>query len=366
MNKAHRKSKIMRRSSRVFLNDLNVGKSVIVKNFLHLCHDVTQYFVDLFWQGQDFSAQLADLETVHRGCERFHITTRLAQALAKQAKETIRSQIQQDQKRKPQVRHWTVTLYYHFVTLELFRSKHFDFAVQLIGSGAPRLTLPVHATRHLNKKLNEGWKLSKTLRLGCSKGNIFVDFLLEKPHPEPKMYGVIVGMDSNYKNGLVFSDGQQIGHRLIERIRAFKKRQKHTHQEIRDLMGQALKKLNFSNIQILCIEDLKHVKHGKRGTFSRNQNRRLSHWLYAYVADLLARHCEEHGVRLELKYPAYTSQYCHICGKWDKRNRVGDQFKCVHCGYCNHADYNAAKNLAILGEAGVYGLRSLPSPSVNI
>ena len=361
MKKAHRKPKVMRRSSRVFLNDLNAGKAAVVYDFLHLCHDATQYFVDLFWQRQDFSAELADLETVHRGRDHFGLTTRLAQALAKQAKETIRSQIEKDNQRKPQMHHWTVTLYYHFVTFEPFNGQHFDLAVKLIGSGAPRLILPVHATRHLNRKLSEGWKLSKTLRLGWKNGKLFVDLLLEKPRPAPKTEGRVVGMDSNYVNGLVFSDGQNVGQATVQRIRGFDKRQKHTHKEAEDLIGQAIKHLDWTNIRVLCLENLKYVKHGKRGTFSRGQNRRLSHWLYAYAADLLARCCEERGVRLELKNPAYTSQYCPICGKWDRRNRSGDRFKCVHCGYLAHADQNAAHNLELLGLAGVYGLRSLPN-----
>ncbi|MBI3952066.1 MAG: hypothetical protein HY314_16590 [Acidobacteria bacterium] len=111
MRKAHRHSpvKMMRRSCRVYLNDLNAGKADTLKEFLRLCHDATQYFVDLFWQRKDFSADLANLETVHRGRDRFGITTRLAQALAKQAKETVRSAHEQD-KRKPNVRKHTVTL----------------------------------------------------------------------------------------------------------------------------------------------------------------------------------------------------------------------------------------------------------------
>jgi hypothetical protein len=42
-------------------------------------------------------------------------------------------------------------------------------------------------------------------------------------------------MDSNYKNGLVFSDGQVIGQALYQRIQEFAKRQKHTHAEIKSL-----------------------------------------------------------------------------------------------------------------------------------
>ncbi len=362
MKKAHRKPKVMRRSSRVFLTDLNPGKVALVHDFLHVCHDATRYFIDLFWQRQDFSANLADLDTVHRGRDRFGLTTRLAQALAKQAKETVRSRIEKGEKRKPRLRQWTITLYCHFVEVQSFVGQHFDVAVVLTGSGAPRLTLPVHSTRHLNRKLRDGWRLSKTLRLGWRDGRVFVDFLLEKPRPERKVVGAMVGMDSNYVSGLVFSDGRQVGQESVRRIRSFKKRQKHTHKEAEDLIGHALKQIDWSNIRVLCIENLKYVKHHTRGTFSRKHNRRLSHWLYASIVDLLERYCEEHGVKLEKKSPAYTSQYCRKCGKWERRNRVGDLFKCIHCGETDHADRNAALNLALLGEAGVYGLRSLKNP----
>jgi hypothetical protein len=100
---------------------------------------------------------------------------------------------------------------------------------------------------------------------------------------------------------------------------------------------------------------------GKRGTFSRTMNRRLSHWQYAYAVALLERRCEIEGVRLERKDPWKTSQRCPACGRWDKRNRRGDEFCCVFCDYSDHADFKAAKTLELLELAGVYGLRSLPS-----
>jgi putative transposase len=126
---ARREGKVMVRSSRVYLNDLNPGKVLILKTFLYLCHAVCQYFVDLFWQRQDFGGQLSDLPTVHRGVERFGITTRLAQALAKQAKEILRSQHRKHKKRKPRLRRHVVTLFYHFVKIEAMRSGFFDVTV---------------------------------------------------------------------------------------------------------------------------------------------------------------------------------------------------------------------------------------------
>ena len=361
MKKAHKKPSVMRRTSRIFCNDVNAGKAVMVRDFLHQCHDVTQYFVDLFWQRQDFSADLADLATVHRGCERFGITTRLAQALAKQAKEICRT-AHTNGHRKPRLRRWTTTLYSHFMRLEPFAGPHFDYALCLIGSGAPRLTLPLHSTKHLNGLLKEGWALGKTVRLGWRTGRLCVEVILEKSRPAPKTVGAVVGMDSNYKHGLVFSDGQTTGDTAYETMQRFAKRQKHTHAHIKSLVSHALKQIDWSNVRILCIEDLKRVKQFLRGTFPRRLNRRLSHWLYNLLAQRLACACEERGIRLERKHPAYTSQYCRLCGRWDRRNRRGDQFVCRTCDHTDHADVNAAHNLAFLGLAGVYGLRSLPKP----
>ncbi|MGL5874326.1 MAG: zinc ribbon domain-containing protein [Xenococcaceae cyanobacterium] len=383
----------MTRSTRIFLNDVNIGKVETLKAFTVLCRNITQFFVDLFWQRQDFSGSLADLPTVHKAVKRFGITTRLAQALAKQAKEIVRSQHKKQVKRKPRVRRHIVTLYYHFVVIEP-GIKSFDWVVKFIGSGAPRLVIPVKSTKALNQKLADGWKMSKTLRLGIRyDGRVYIDFLVEKDFPEPKTTGVVVGMDSNYtarqgnseatselthlKNGLVFSDGQTTGEALYRRTQEFSKRQKHTKAEIRSMLGAAFKQIDLNQIKIVVIEDLKKVKSGKRGTFSRTFNRRkrlarlprqlqpsvrLPHWLYKYSETLLCRKCEELGIEVVRKNPWKTSQFCRHCFKWDRRNRRGDKFLCVNCNHgVEHADFNASKNLELLGLLGFYGIYDLQS-----
>jgi IS605 OrfB family transposase len=282
--------------------------------------------------------------------------------LAKQAGEVVASQRKKSKKRKPNLQNHVVTLFYHFVTVEPFRGNGFDWAIRFVGSGAPKgLGVPIPSTQPLNEKLADGWTLRQTIRLGLRKGKLFIDLLLEKKRPELKQEGRIVGMDSNYKNGLVFSDGQKVATELYQLIQGFAKRQKHTLCEIKSLLGLAIKQVDFSQIKILVIEDLKKVKSGKRGTFSRRFNRRLSHWLYAYAASLLQRHCEVFGIEVQRKDPWKTSQRCHACGKWDRRNRRGDRFLCVNCHHADHADFNASKNLEYLGLAGIYGFRLLPS-----
>lgn len=204
--------------------------------------------------------------------------------------------------------------------------------------------------------------MSKTIRLGRDrKGRLFVDFLLEKPRPPLKETGSVVGMDNNYKRGLVFSDGQVVGEQAYAPIQTFAKRQKHTHEEIKSLIGKALKQIDWSNIKVLAIENLKHVKHNRKGTFPEVFNRRLSHWLYGLIRKRLQEDCEEHGVRLVVKSPAYTSQTCAVCGWCERANRQGDRFICRSCGHTDQADHNASVNLARLAMLGVYGLQSTPN-----
>ena len=211
---ARKSGPTMRRSARVFLNDLNESKAETLKTFLHQARDITHYFVDLFWQRQDFSASLADLPTIHRARDRFDISVRLAQALAKQAKECIRS-AHSNGRRKPQLRQATVTLYSHFVTTEPYQGTAFDWALRIGGAGVPQVLVPVHSTTVINRFLVDGWEMCKTIRMGIRKGGLFVDFLFDKTRPKWKTEGAIVGMDSNYKAGLVFSDGQ--GRRALVR-----------------------------------------------------------------------------------------------------------------------------------------------------
>ena len=360
MIKAHKKFKIkhMRRTSRVFLNDLNNSKVKTTLDFLTKSRNGIQYFTDLFWQKGDFSSTLADKKTIHQGIAKMEIpSSRLAQCYAKQAKEIVRGAVLLKGS-KPQVKKHTLTLDNRFVQIEPFKG-HFDYAIKLGGAGVPKVLLPVHSTKHFNEKLKDGWKIGKSIRLGQINKKIFVDFLLEKPLPKLKQTGKVVGLDSNYKNGLVLSDGQQVGQELYSRIATFSKRQKHTYQEAKSITFQAIKQIDLTKVKMLVVEDLRYIRSGTRGKFPRTLNRRLSHWLFNSITNKLNQRCEEEGIQLQRKSPWKTSQRCSICGKWDKRNRRNDRFICIHCKNSDHADFNAAKNLEFLGLAGIYSFRLL-------
>jgi Putative transposase DNA-binding domain/Probable transposase len=79
--------------------------------------------------------------------------------------------------------------------------------------------------------------------------------------------------------------------------------------------------------------------------------RRMNAYLHAsnlaHIPAQLAWGAAKRGVRARKVKSAYSSQECHHCHHVSRENRPKQQtFCCVVCGHTNHADVNAAENLA--------------------
>ena len=91
---------------------------------------------------------------------------------------------------------------------------------------------------------------------------------------------------------------------------------------------------------VIAFEDLMDIRDrtgaswGHKWAFNR---------LYEYVEYKAA----EYGITVEQVDPENTSRRCSECGFTHPENRESDSFNCLKCGYENHADYNAAKNIGL-------------------
>jgi putative transposase len=86
--------------------------------------------------------------------------------------------------------------------------------------------------------------------------------------------------------------------------------------------------------QLTDIRDRTGASWGHKWAFNR---------LYEYVEYKAA----EYGINVEQIDPENTSRRCSDCGFTHPDNRDGESFECLKCGYENHADYNAAKNIGL-------------------
>jgi IS605 OrfB family transposase len=252
------------------------------------------------------------------------------------------------------------TLDNRFVKIEEFKGEAFDLGL-IFASGMPKITIPINQTAHMNRYWGHGWQLGSTIRLGMNKRGVWVELIFEKKRPDLRTEGKLIGIDRGFRKAFVTSDGQEIGAELRDQIRRKGKRSKTSYYHIRTELFRYLKGLKLEGIRTIVLEDLRYIKHGKRGTFSRQVNRLLSFWSLTRAVDWLRCRCEELGVCIKFVSPYKTSQRCHRCGKIDRRNRKGERFRCVSCGHEDDADHNAALNLEYLGLAGVYSLRLVPN-----
>jgi len=60
---------------------------------------------------------------------------------------------------------------------------------------------------------------------------------------------------------------------------------------------------------------------------------------------------EDAGRRVIAVNPRHTSQRCSSCHEVAAENRDGHKFACVSCGFTEHADINAARNILRAGLA---------------
>ena len=71
-------------------------------------------------------------------------------------------------------------------------------------------------------------------------------------------------------------------------------------------------------------------------------------WIPSKFHELLAYKAEEAGIVIVKINPRNTSRRCSECGHIAKENRKSQkEFACQNCGATMHADYNAAKNIAL-------------------
>ena len=98
----------------------------------------------------------------------------------------------------------------------------------------------------------------------------------------------------------------------------------------------------------IVLEDLKYIR--ERITVRKQQRARHHGWSFAQLREFISYKAFMEGVEVKLVDPHYTSQRCSNCGHIERKNRKSQyRFLCLKCGHDAHADYNAACNLASMG-----------------
>ncbi|MCP1354694.1 RNA-guided endonuclease InsQ/TnpB family protein [Aneurinibacillus migulanus] len=96
---------------------------------------------------------------------------------------------------------------------------------------------------------------------------------------------------------------------------------------------------------VIKMENLGNIRETCHTT--NRADRILHSWSFYQLQQCIVEQAEKYHIRVLFVDPHYTSQMCHVCKHIDKKNRHRDRFHCQKCGHNNHADQNAARNIAL-------------------
>jgi putative transposase len=208
---------------------------------------------------------------------------------------------------------------------------------------------------------------------------------LEVPDPQPlplsdEAAGAsrLVGIDLNETNALVAVDGQErvlflsgkavkVQNRRTAKTRARLQRKlaahKAQHRDTRSVrrvlkrLGRRQRHRTQTFVQtvakrlvewappqaVLVFERLQMPPPQHEQIRGRALRRRLALWQRGLIRRWVEQQAQERGIQVVEVNPAYTSQACSRCGQ--RGNRRRHAFTCPQCGYQEHADINAARNI---------------------
>jgi IS605 OrfB family transposase len=91
---------------------------------------------------------------------------------------------------------------------------------------------------------------------------------------------------------------------------------------------------------VIAFEDLTDIRERTGASWGHK-------WAFDRLYEYVEYKAAEYGIDVEQVDPKNTSRRCSTCGFTHPGNREGKSFACQKCGYENHADYNAAKNIGL-------------------
>jgi len=132
------------------------------------------------------------------------------------------------------------------------------------------------------------------------------------------------------------------GQKKYRKLNQIKRRESNI---VRDLNHKISKKIVLTAKENKCsikLENLKGIRNNKKQ--ARSFKYSLSSWSYYQLLLIISYKAKKFGVGVGLIAPAYTSKKCSRCGTIGTRK--DKSFMCPACGHVDHADANAAFNIA--------------------
>ena len=269
-------------------------------------------------------------------------------------------------------------------------SVHYDKRTYTLKNGAlslntldGRIRLEIKPGEHQGRILAAGRQ--KEAELVFRDGKWFFSLVVETEDPKPQVCGPVMGVDVGENNLAATSLGKVFGGEglrerrdryLARRRRLQSNGSQSARQALQQASGNEMRRVRHVNhetskaivrqaveagVSKIVMEDLRHIR--SRIKAGRRMRARLHRWAFRQLQQFVEYKARAVGIAVEYVDPAYTSQTCSFCGGLGAR--VRHRFVCGQCGLRAHADLNASRNLARIGETAVSPRAAVDTPYVG-
>jgi len=247
---------------------------------------------------------------------------------------------------------------------------------------AGRIMVRLLCGAHQRRILDGG--IAKEAELICRKGQWYFNLVVESEDHQPVASGPVMGVDVGENNLAASSTGKVWGggdlrHRRDQHLALRRRLQSNGSQSAKQLLrkisGKEQRRVKHINHETskaivaqainvgarkITMEDLTHIR--RRIRAGKRMRARLHRWAFRQLQTFVQYKAQAVGIAVELVDPAYTSQRCSECRALGRR--IKHRFEC-QCGFRAHADLNASRNLARIGEGIAWPRAAVNTPDVG-
>ena len=240
---------------------------------------------------------------------------------------------------------------------------------------AGRLVVPMKLGNYQRGMLARAKSVQGGVLIRTKDGKWYINLSLRFDDPIPVDPKGMLGVDMGIANIATDSDGEKFSGRHLNSVRhrqrrlrkkLQKKGTKGAKRRLKKLSGKERRFASITNHTIaksivtkaqrtgrgIAVEELTGIR--SRVKARKPQRVTLHSWSFHDLGQKLLYKAKAAGVLLVSVDPKYTSQQCSCCGHTEKANRPNQStFCCRVSGFADHADRNAALNIAVRGRAAV-------------
>ncbi len=123
------------------------------------------------------------------------------------------------------------------------------------------------------------------------------------------------------------------------------KKENRYRKDINHCISKSLVQSAKVTSQGIALEKLKGIR--EKTTVRKAEKAKHSSWSFYQLQQFIDYKSKLSGVKVVYVNPKNTSRQCSKCGYTDKSNRKDQEhFECLNCNFKDHADINAAVNIA--------------------